>query len=347
VTNPDAERTGGAPPQKSAAVRWLKLLVSGVLLGFLVYRATGNETLVDLWGQPKRWDWLLLALAMVATGYTISFLRWWVLTSSIGLQMSMTEAIRWGMISLPFQLVSFGVAGGDLLRIYYLCQHHPDRKTHVATTVVLDRAIGLAVMFATVAAVGLLINWQNLTAADARRTVALSWVWWMAVAVTVTMLGLAFALWQKDFAEWHGWVVAGIPSQRGQVIGRNLLQLLPLYRARPASLVLTVLLSFANVVCLSGSVACVARSLTAAIPGFSDHLLITPISLIAGAAPLPGGLGSQELVMSWLYAAFSTEQRNSDYGFLVAVGFRFLTLVLAGLGWLLYLQSGPRRRPAP
>jgi uncharacterized membrane protein YbhN (UPF0104 family) len=345
LTSPD-ETIDDTQRQQSRLTYGFKLLISAALLGILVYRATGNQTLIELWGQPKKWEWLLLGGVAVSAGYTISFVRWWVLTSGLGLRMSVGEAIRWGLVSQPFQLVSFGVAGGDLLRIYYLCQRHPDRKTHVATTVVLDRAIGLTVMFAAVAMVGWFIDWPALAAADVRRTVALSWLWRLSIGLVGAVLIAGLTLGFIPLGSGSAPSLAGIPSRRVRTVLVNLLQLLPGYRARPATLVVAVLLSLANVACLSGGVACVARSLTTEIPTVWDHLLITPISLIAGAAPLPGGLGSQELVMSWLYAAFSTEQRHTDYGFLVAVGFRVLTLGIAGIGWLLYLQSATRGRPA-
>lgn len=324
----------------------LKIVVSVALLGIVGYQASGNAITRELLQQPKRWEWLAVGFICVSVGYTLSFVRWWVLVIGAGLPLRLGAAIRWSLMSQPFQLISFGVAGGDLLRIYLLCREHPQQKSHGAATVLLDRGIGLLTMFAAVAVIGCLIQWPVLAAADSGRTAALVQVWRLAVGLMFATGVGGLVLLAMASSVWPGRIAAMLPSHRLRSVSANLLRLLPVYRRRPMVLVVAVLLSAANVVCLSTGVYCVAQSLTTETPGLSDHLLITPLSLIAGAAPLPGGLGSQELVMSWMYAAFSTEQRSTDFGILVAAGYRGLTLVLVGIGWLLYASSGRQHGPA-
>lgn len=324
----------------------IKITVSVLLLGLVGYQALGNEMAGQLLQQPKRWEWLLAGFICVGAGYTLSFVRWWCLVIGAGLSLRVGTAIRWSLMSQPFQLISFGVAGGDLLRIYLLCSHHPRYKAHAAATVLMDRGIGLWTMFAAVATVGCSIHWPSLAAADPVRSAGLVQVWRLAVGLVGTVGIGGSILLAVSNTSWPGRLAAMMPTNRLRGLGANLVRLLPVYRRQPLVLVAALLLSAANVVCLSTAVFCVARSLTTETPGFWDHLLLTPISLIAGAAPLPGGLGSQELVMSWMYAAFSTELRNTDYGILVAAGYRFLTLILVGLGWLLYASSGRQGGPA-
>lgn len=335
----DGQRPGGAPAGLLVAI---KLLISAGLLVLLVRQAAGNPTVRELLAQPKRWEWVLVGVGLVAGGYFLSFIRWWCLAWGVRLPLPLGTAIRWSLMSQPFQLISFGVAGGDLWRAYLLCRQQPERKAHAVATVGLDRGIGLTVMFGAVASIGGVLDWDRLAEVDAARTTALRTVW--LVSLVVFSLALVAAVvaslgGERWVRRWSRWV----PLQSLRDLADNLAGVLPLYRSRPAAIVGAIALSLGNVICLSVAVYCIAQSLTSDTPSLVAHLLITPISLIAGAVPLPGGLGSQELVMSWLYAAFSTEQRSTDFGFLVAVGYRVATLVLIAIGWWLYLRSG--RRP--
>lgn len=340
---------GTEPRRKQPLARWsviVKIVVSLTLLGIVGYQAAGNKIVGELLQQPKRWEWLALGFICVSAGYTLSFVRWWSLVVGAGLPLRLGEAIRWSLMSQPFQLISFGVAGGDLLRVYWLCREHPQQKTHGAATVLLDRGIGLLTMFAAVAVIGCLIPWSTLAAADPVRTNGLIQVWRLAMGlILATGLG-GLGVLALSNTSWPGRLAAWLPSPRLREVSANLLRLLPVYRRQPGVLVLAVFLSAANVGFLSTGVYCVAQSLTNETPGIADHLLIAPLSLIAGAAPLPGGLGSQELVMSWMYMAFSTQQQNMNFGILVAAGYRGLTLVLVGIGWLLYATSRQPSGPA-
>jgi uncharacterized protein (TIRG00374 family) len=339
----EAEDTGSGGHGPRVLPAWLvvltKVLISAGLLALLVRQAAGNPTVRELLAQPKRWEWVVVGAGLVAGGYLLSFIRWWCLAWGVRLPLPLGTAVRWSLMSQPFQLISFGVAGGDLWRAYLLCREQPERKTHAVATVGLDRGIGLTVMFGAVAVIGSLLDWERLTQVDVARTTALRTVWWVSLSAFVAALvgaaaaGLGGERWVRSLGRW-------VPTQSLRDFTENLAGVVPLYRSRPTSIVAAIVLSLGNVVCLSLAVYCLAQSLTPATPSVIDHLLITPISLIAGAVPLPGGLGSQELVMSWLYAAFSTEQRSTDFGFLVAVGYRLATFVLIAIGWWLYVRSG-------
>lgn len=318
----------------------VKTTVSIILLLVLLYQVSGNELAGQVLRQPKRWEWLGFGFMAIAVGYTLSFVRWWCLLQGAGIPERLGNVLRWSLMSQPFQLISFGVAGGDLLRILMLCREHPSRKTHATATVFLDRGIGLWIMLAAVAVIGWLIDWDNLMAVDPARTAGLVQVWKIAMVVVVMVSGVGIVLLLTANSSLPVRAAAWLPGQRMKQWSANLAALLPLYRQRPGVLLAAVLLSAANVLCLSAAVFCVAQSLTRETPGLADHLLLTPVGLIAGAAPLPGGLGSQELVMSWMYAAFSGQSDGLGLGVLVAVGYRGLTLIMAAIGWGVYVTSG-------
>ena len=81
----------------------------------------------------------------------------------------------------------------------------------------------------------------------------------------------------------------------------------------------------------------VARGLPVKAPSFSAMFLVGPLSLAAGALPLtPSGLGTFELAMDKLFVAVGGDEGD---GALVAITYRVMTYVMAGLGAAYYLTS--------
>jgi hypothetical protein len=66
-------------------------------------------------------------------------------------------------------------------------------------------------------------------------------------------------------------------------------------------------------------------------PTLMDHFIIVPLSLVAGALPLaPAGLGTFEAAMKILYRVVPAH--GGGDGFLVALVFRLITIVIAMVG---------------
>ena len=74
-------------------------------------------------------------------------------------------------------------------------------------------------------------------------------------------------------------------------------------------------------------------------PTFAQHLVIAPIAMVANAVPLPGGLGGMEFAVNFLYQALSSNELPSEHGFVVALGFRIILLMTAGIGLIYYFSS--------
>jgi hypothetical protein len=87
-------------------------------------------------------------------------------------------------------------------------------------------------------------------------------------------------------------------------------------------------------VCFVISIYSIARGLTQSYPSLSAHFLIEPISMVANAAPLPGGLGGMELALSFLYETFSCKT-----GVIVAFAFRFALLCISALGAVFWFMN--------
>lgn len=341
--------------KKSYSARiWLvaKILFSLILIGALLYHAGTDPDIHRLWNEPKRWEYFAVAFLAMIAGYTISHVRWWILSQAVAIDLSLLNAVRIGFIALPFSLIAFGVAGGDLLRTIYVCRDHPEQKKLAIASVFFDRAIGLMTMFFAVALTGFLVDWDALLLADSTQSRSLRWVCWISQVVSLVGIAAYVFVLLLGRATWVNYAAIRIRRWPGGGLIVSVLEVAVLYRNRPMTVLLSFLLSLAVVFSLSLCVYFVGLSLTPDVPTFISHFVITPVGLIAGAIPAALGIGPQEVVMSWLYSAFSTgaagnaSDTAADGGLLVAFGYRGLTFTLMALGLIVYLLGDRRAKAA-
>lgn len=334
--------------RKNRLVLLFKIAISATILSVLVYQAVNDRDVRQLVQQPKNWEWFAAALAAQAIGYTISHIRWWVLANAVGVRLSLFQAIRIGYVALAFHLIAFGVAGGDVLRAVYVCRDHPEQKPMAISSVILDRGIGLVTMFSCVTLAAIFIDWSALSQVTESTSQGLSnglkIICWVSAVVTMLSFAGLLTILVAGGPRWLPRIrsiIKPLPAGRFMM---SLVDVVALYRSRPAAMLSALVLSLGVVASLSVCVFCLARGLTSETPTLGQHFIITPISLIAGAVPLPMGIGSQELAMSLLYRWFSTETLNADYGLLVAIGYRLITFLLMGVGVGFYFWQGKESR---
>jgi hypothetical protein len=115
-----------------------------------------------------------------------------------------------------------------------------------------------------------------------------------------------------------------------------------MYRLRPGSIALTLLLSWVGFVGFVLSFYCFARTLWDGspdnpIPTVTQHFLIVPIGLVIEAAPLfPGGAGIGELGFGALYGWFGSKDKN---GVLASLIKRVINWVIGLAGWVVLLRT--------
>ena len=74
----------------------------------------------------------------------------------------MPDAMRIGFIGYLFNLAPMGIVGGDLLKAWMLAREKPGNRAKALASVVVDRIIGLYVLF-LVAAAGVFIRVSGTT----------------------------------------------------------------------------------------------------------------------------------------------------------------------------------------
>lgn len=320
---------------KRYLVPLLKLLISVGILSWLFSKAWRENQLQAFFEADKNWLGIACAFAACLAAHLISFFRWQLFVRAINLPFTFADALRIGFIGLFFNLFAFGVIGGDALRAFYVTRQIRHRVAEAIASVILDRFIGVLTMF-SIAAIAFLCWDPRESQLDSESFGVIRFIG--LTATTGAGVGLLFML-SMIFTPWIAKTqlftrLVGLP-----VIGKTLEQVAHVvlaYRSKPPLIAIGFLLSLAVNGCFLIAIYLVADSITDSHPSLAAHFLIEPISMVANAVPLPGGIGGMELVLGFLYEAFSADQQVADFGIVVALGFRFMLLLVSALGAVIW-----------
>jgi glycosyltransferase 2 family protein len=311
----------------------LKVLLPMGLFGFLLWNVDPQEYQV-FWQQPKRW-WLLFSAQFVALlAFTLSFLRWRMLVRAFDIPFSVKECLRLGFLGHLLNFVSFGSVGGDLFKAVLVARDKPQRRPEAVASVLVDRAIGLLGLIA--------MAWVSIEC-FAERPIPPVLAGLRAVSALMTVgavLGLVLAIYAGP---WFDRLVGQF--ERIPWLGDSLVRMaraVRMLRARiwvvPAMFVVSLLVQGM----LSLTVYLISHGIYVSAPGLSEHMMVVPPAMAAGALPIaPGGLGVQEGALAGLFGLLPYLPDGFS-GMLVATVYRLVTISIAGIGVVYYMASHGR-----
>lgn len=312
------------------AIKWL---ISLAIVGYLVWRATGEGTFDSLLVKSRNWWALTAAFALSLTGLLLAATRWWMLVRCQHFTFRWRDAVRLSMMGYVINFLSLGVAGEDLFKAFFLAsQHGKGRRTEAFSTVLADRVVGIYSLF-LLAATGVLI--EGTWRAEAGPTVAyISRAALVALALgTLVILCLLSPLLTNhrlaDQLRRLPWIGPAL---------HNLVLAVMKFRDRPGVLLaalgfgLTIHLSVAAIIYL------VALGLRIDPPPPLAHLVIVPLSFLVQMIPLPmGALGALEFAFSYLYKQIG----HCPEGLIVILGVRAVTLLTLIVSAIAYATRSP------
>jgi glycosyltransferase 2 family protein len=325
-----------SPAEHAAAHRrrivvWaIKLAIAVGILAFLFTRLRGEDVFERLVDGPKHWGLLAAAQALVVTGLTINYVRWYVLGHALGLDFSLRDALRLGSLGLLLNQVSPGSIGGDLFKAVFIAREQPGKRTEAVASVLIDRVVGFYAM--------ILVATAGYYAAAER----------MALSTTVhalgrTVAGLAIAGAVGIGLLMTPWFTG--PRVRDQlarlpVVGGTLARLVEAagaYRHHRGRLLAGVLMGCCTHTLFVLAFWYIGRGLPVTAPPLAATFVVAPMSLAAGAIPLtPSGLGVAEAAVGQLYEAVGCPASD---GYLVGLTYRVMTYVMAAVGAVYYLNA--------
>ena len=304
-----------------------KFAVSIAILAWLFNSARSNAEFENLFEREKQWGWVGLGFLAALAAHVIGFVRWRVMVRALGLPFTLMDAIRIGFIGVLFNMVAFGVVGGDTLRAFYVTRELKDRTPEAIASVIADRIIGLLTMFSIASAMFLLVDISSISSGNPDDLSVLSHICKFVFVCTVLgFAGIATVIcapWLTK-TKWFG-ALRKLPVVGGVV--EKLTDIVIVYRGRPGAVAFSFLLSIGVNICFVVSIYSLAVGLTENHPTLVNHFVIEPIAMVSNAVPLPGGIGGMEWAMSFLYKAF-----GSTSGVIVAFGFRIALLLVTVIG---------------
>lgn len=323
---------------KKLAITLVKYGISFAILAWLFWKASHDDAFADLYDQPKNWGLLGLGLLFCLTGVTSTIVRWWILVRALKMPFSLADALRLGFVGFLFNFLTLGVLGGDLVKAIFLARKQPGRRTEAIASTVIDRIVGLYALFVLASVAILAVDWNQLHVRDPQQLAAVRTLCVATLVATVvcTIAIIVIALPSFGRSPLYDWL-HGLPK-----IGATLQRLttaVRIYRDRPLLMSFIFVASVATHITFVLSVYCIARGLPGEVPSLALHFVIVNIANVANTLPLPGGIGGFEYVVDFMYRGLSSAAVAKSQGFVVALGFRIATLVVAMIGVFYYLTS--------
>src|SRR3989338_9281469 len=132
-------------PKREKLKLFLKIFIG---LGLVVYvlksKMVDFESLHSILLNP--WH-LLVAFFFLTLSLFLCTARWYLLVKPQGLNLSFGKLLSLSMIGAFFNTFMPGSVGGDLIKAWYVAGQEPDKRTRAIFTVLVDRVLGLSVIF--------------------------------------------------------------------------------------------------------------------------------------------------------------------------------------------------------
>ncbi len=318
---------------KKILITLTKIGLAVAIVAYLVLRAKENDAFDDLARQSKNW-WLLgVALAACGSAVLLTMIRWYYLVRALELPFTLKDALRLGFLGYLFNLAPMGIVGGDLLKAVMLARNHPDRRPEAVATVFVDRLIGLYLLF-VVASVAILATrfWDNPDGGIVfmcQATLVLTVVGGLAIAAVLI----------PDHSKGRTTKMLAAVPYAGPTL-EKLADAVKMYRSKRHVLLGASLMSVGVHSLFTVGIFLIASGLYEAVPSFGMHFVLSPVSAATGVIPLP--MGPFEAVLDGLYPkvpAANGAVITPGQGFVVALGYRICTVMIAAVGICYYLSS--------
>lgn len=313
----------------------MKVSVSAAIIGYLIYDATrgeGNANVFDnLVEQQKHWGMLAGAWLACLTAVMITFVRWWYLVRTLGIPCRFLDAIRIGFWGYLFNLAPLGIVGGDLVKAAMLDHEHPGNRSKALASVLVDRVIGLYILFIVASAAILLTGFWRIEVPDIKK------ICWATFAITAGgALVLAFIMGPEA---WVGRMVRAIGRiPRAGPPLESLIQAVRMFR-RPKVLIIASLMT----VGVHGFFALCCYLIACGLPGnhptLAQHFVIMPLGAAMQVIPLP--VGPTEAALDYFYAnvPVAGPAIAKGQGLVVSLVYRLITVLIASLGVFYYFGN--------
>jgi hypothetical protein len=319
----------------------LKLTLAGVIIAALLYNIqTGDpEALEELLSRKKDWLDLGAALLLTTLAVSLTFVRWCILVRTLEIPFRVRDAFRFGFLGYTLNFVSPGSTGGDFFKAIFIARQVPGRRAEAVATVIVDRLIGLYALFVVTSLAILTADLRDLPP-------VLVGVCQLAHVCTGVGGAAVLVLMLPGFTTGNFWERLSTLPKIGPTISQLILAM-RMYRRRVGLLLGIGVMSMGIHALFILGVFMAAGAISPTAPNVSESFVIVPLGMVAGAIPLvPGGLGTFEGAMEYLYDHMPATETEAGLGLFAALAYRLMTVVIAMLGICYYLADRRQIREA-
>lgn len=325
---------------KKFVVTLLKIGLSAAIIAYLVWDASqttneaGENVFQQLLNQPKHWGLLAAAWVFCAAAVLLTLIRWWYLVRALEVPVRFGVALRIGFLGYLFNLAPLGIVGGDLLKAWMLAWEHREYRARAVASVVVDRVIGLYVLFVVASAAIFLTGFWRLEDPEGhiRDICTVTFV-----ITAVGAVGIAVML-TPGVTEGRGTRALARLPRVGHAT-ESLLEAVRMYRRKPGVLAVASVMSVGVHMLFATGVYLIARGLFGEVLSLGKHYVVSPLSASVGVLPLVAG--PFEFVLNLLYTLVPEPgvEIATGEGFVVALGYRVISVLIAMVGYCYYLGS--------
>ncbi|MBW3598374.1 MAG: flippase-like domain-containing protein [Planctomycetes bacterium] len=332
-----ASKSPAATLRRWTAAVW-KVAVSAALLAWLFHKAARDDSFQQLRTQPKDWPLLAAAAAVTLTAVAATIIRWYLLVRTVQLPFTLREAFRLGFLGFLLNFFTLGIVGGDAIRAVFVARQNPGRGAVAAATVVMDRVLGMFALVLLVSVAYLTMDWSAVAARDPEGLAVIQNLCRIALGFMIAGAAAMAVMLLPGFTTSPLWdALAELPAV-GNTIA-HLVEALRMYRQRLWIIGVSIVIGLGVHGLLAAAIYLIAHGLPGDAPDFVTHLVISPMANVFGSLPLPGGLGAYEIALDFLYRRVSPERVAESQGFVIALAFRVITLLIATIGVGYYLTA--------
>jgi hypothetical protein len=300
--------TAERPSKRRRVIAALKLALAAAVVVFLFER--GLIRIDDLAQAAENWFLLVLAGFAIMAGMVISAFRWGVLLRAQGIHLPASALVAITMTGYFFAIVAPGGLGGDAVKALFAARAS-SRKAEAATTVFLDRVIGLVTLLivgATVIALNVRRLWTTeirgirVLGVEGGRALVLA----VGAAVLLAISGSVIVTSKRIRRSRRLAALSRFIPLRGIVL--RVYSALHLYGDRRDDVLRAVGLSLLSQLATYATYFLYVRAVGSSVSMW-DCLLVVPPAMIVRALPLlPGGLGQGAAAFAALMPLVGSEK---------------------------------------
>lgn len=311
----------------------VKIGISAAIIAYLVWDAYRNQAFGNLWAQPKNW-WLLTGAGLLCgSAVVVTLVRWYYLVRALGLPFTLKDAMRLGFLGYLFNLAPMGIVSGDLLKAVLLARQQHGHHAKAVATVIIDRIIGLYMLLVVASVAILLTGFYQFPNEKIR------YFCQAILALTVGgAVGIGMMLMPDPTGGRLPTLIGRIPLVGGAVV--QLVGAMGMYRHRMGVLVASCVMSLGVHSLFSTGIFLLTWGLYSESHTLGTQFVAAPLAALTGVVPVP--VGPFEYVLNSLFSSIPLPDGGhmlTGQGFVVALGYRIITVGTAAIGVVYYLAS--------